>query len=273
MMIWGVSWPVSKILSKEANYETILFWRFFTTSIIYIPVISFTKQKLIPDKRAFIHILKGSIAIIIYNIFFFKGVTEGLPGLGGVLTTSLNPLFNFLLVAIFSKSSISGLKLLGLITGFLGGMIILQVWKFTPIELLKGANSYFILASITWAFLSIFTASSKETISVISYGFFIHLVSTLFFLLQGFENINFQNYSTTFWYSILYISGISTVFGTTMYFYASTQLGSAQASSFIFLVPLSALVSSWILLNEVPQTTTIIGGLLAILAVYKINRK
>ena len=273
MMIWGISWPVSKILSKEANYDTILFWRFFITTIIYLPVLFITKQKPNLSKNSVYSILKGTVAIIIYNILFFSGVTEGLPGLGGVLTTSLNPLFNFLIVAIITKNKISGLKLFGLFTGFIGGMIILQVWKFTPSELLKGANTYFILASITWAFLSIFTASSKDSISAISYGFFIHLVASIFFLLQGYKDIHFTNFSNTFWYSILYVSGISTVFGTTMYFYASTKLGSAQASSFIFLVPVSALLSSWFLLKELPQTTTIIGGLLAILAVYKINRK
>jgi drug/metabolite transporter (DMT)-like permease len=38
-------------------------------------------------------------------------------------------------------------------------------------------------------------------------------------------------------------------------------------------VPLTALILSWIFLDEVPEVSTLIGGVIAIFAVYMINRR
>ena len=76
-----------------------------------------------------------------------------------------------------------------------------------------------------------------------------------------------------FWGIIFYLSIFATTFGATVYFTAAGKMGSGRASSFIFLVPTSAMFFSWLLLGEVPQLSTIIGGLIAIFAVYLLNRK
>jgi drug/metabolite transporter (DMT)-like permease len=47
--------------------------------------------------------------------------------------------------------------------------------------------------------------------------------------------------------------------------------GAEKASSFIFMVPLGAAVSAWLLLGEHIQIHTAIGGILGISAVYMIN--
>ena len=70
-----------------------------------------------------------------------------------------------------------------------------------------------------------------------------------------------------------YTSVISTSIATTFYFLATVSLGAEKASSFIFLVPLSAALSSWFLLGETIQINTIAGGVLGIMAVYMLNKK
>jgi drug/metabolite transporter (DMT)-like permease len=62
-------------------------------------------------------------------------------------------------------------------------------------------------------------------------------------------------------------------FANTMYFFASSKIGAVRASSFIFVVPLTAIIFSKIFLNEQILPTTLIGGCLSIIAVYMINRK
>ena len=62
------------------------------------------------------------------------------------------------------------------------------------------------------------------------------------------------------------------VFGTTVYFYGTVILGSERASAFIFTVPLSAVIFSMIFLKETLEVSTVAGGVLAMVAVYIINR-
>ncbi len=275
MVIWGISWPVSKIITKDLNYQMLIFLRFLTTAIFYIPLLLIKKESFKLNKKSFGFVLLGSIGVSLYNLLFFAGLKNGLPGIGGVLTTGMNPIFNFLLVAILTRTKIPTLKSIGLVIGFIGGIIILQVWKYDLSEILKTGNSFFLLGSITWAFLAMTTSRSKDSISTYAYSFYIHLLSTIFclFFLEFDSYKKIPELTSTFWICLFYLSGISTIFGTTMFFLASAKLGSAQASSFIFIVPTSALLSSWAILSETPKLTTIIGGLVLILAVIILNKK
>jgi drug/metabolite transporter (DMT)-like permease len=51
------------------------------------------------------------------------------------------------------------------------------------------------------------------------------------------------------------------------------ELGSQKASSFTFMVPAAAMIFAMIILGEKLELTTLIGGGMAISAVYLINRK
>ena len=62
-------------------------------------------------------------------------------------------------------------------------------------------------------------------------------------------------------------------FGTSIYFYASTRLGPKKASSYIFLVPFTAILFAIYFLDEPFQLSTILGGGLGVLSVYLINIK
>ena len=76
-----------------------------------------------------------------------------------------------------------------------------------------------------------------------------------------------------FWLNLIFGAVIVTALATTIYFYTTTRLGAEKASSFIFLVPLAAAVSSWLFLGEQIRAHTIAGGILGMAAVYMINKK
>ena len=76
-----------------------------------------------------------------------------------------------------------------------------------------------------------------------------------------------------FWLNFLVISSLSLGFGTTIFFLATMKIGSNKTSSFMYLVPVSALAFSVIFLGEELATTTILGGSLAVLGVYLVNQK
>ena len=84
---------------------------------------------------------------------------------------------------------------------------------------------------------------------------------------------NWQQYSTGFWINTVYLAVLAGTIAGGIYFYASKIMGSAKAGSFTFIVPGMALLFSFIFLNEMPQVSTIVGGALAVSAVYIINRK
>jgi drug/metabolite transporter (DMT)-like permease len=76
-----------------------------------------------------------------------------------------------------------------------------------------------------------------------------------------------------FWGNLLFASIITTTLATTVYFFATAKIGAEKASSFIFTVPFSAALSSFLILGEKIEWPTIVGGFIGILAVWMINRK
>ena len=82
-----------------------------------------------------------------------------------------------------------------------------------------------------------------------------------------------MNYDWIFWINFVVISSLSLGFGTTIFFLATMKIGSNKTSSFMYLVPISALAFSVIFLGEELASTTILGGSLAILGVYLVNQK
>lgn len=275
MVVWGISWSAGKIIAPYSSKEVTIFWRFFVTFLSLIPLMFLLKIELKKSKLIFLFGISGAILIILYNYFFFQGLAQGKAGLGGVLVTSLNPILNFIFVAIVYRQSIRFKESIGLLLGLLGGAVILQLWKFDLGDLFQSGNLYFLGASFVWVLVTINSQHASKVSHTILYSFYIYGFASLFSLLiVGINGTAGSLFITdpAFWTSIFYISVISTTFGTTMYFIATSKLGSNKASSYIFLVPVSAILGSYLILGEIPMWTTIAGGGLAISAVYLINK-
>jgi drug/metabolite transporter (DMT)-like permease len=80
------------------------------------------------------------------------------------------------------------------------------------------------------------------------------------------------DFDKIFWANLFMLSVMAMSFGTTVYFLASVKLGPKKASSFIFTVPLTAMGFAMYFLGEPLQLSTLIGGLLGIIAFYLINK-
>ncbi|TGL09091.1 DMT family transporter [Leptospira levettii] len=277
MVSWGFSWPIAKMIAGSVPVPVLVFWRFLATFLSVIPILFVMRLPIrLKSGKDYWNVFIGGIIYTLYNQFFFLGLKNGLPGAGGVLVTTLNPIVTFFIVFLVQKKSISKRQVLGLFFGFIGGLVILQVWKISIDYLLLSGNLFFLLCSFVWATLSLNSQKTGKSMSPITYSFYVYGVGSILELLFCWNDPNFWkvwDFGYTFWFAIFYLTVISTTFGTTVYFYAATRLGSEIASSFIFIVPLSAYLSSYLILDEVVQIPVIIGGALAMLAVYLINSK
>lgn len=276
MITWGFAWPSGKSIAGTANPNVIIFWRFLVTAISLVPVVLLMKKEFrLPGKRQVFEVILGGILYTIYNHFFLLGLENGFAGAGGVLVTSLNPILTYLIVNLWTKTRLTQAEFSGLFLGLLGGFILLKAWNLSWDGLLQSGNIFFLLCSLTWALLSMNSHSTGEKISPVVYGFYVYSIGTVFDLIfawnHGIWDVFLMDWS--FWFQIFYLAIVSTTFGTTVYFFASTRLGSRTASSFIFLVPLTAVFGSWFFLGELPEISTIFGGGCAILAVSILNRK
>lgn len=275
MMCWGFSWSSGKVLSNYADPLTISFLRFTATFISLFFILLFLKENLVINKKGGLDLFIAASSISIYTFLFFKGLTVGKAGAGGVLVTVLNPIITYAMTLVIARRKPTRNESIGLALGLVAGIVLLKLVTEAD-QIFKAGNIYFLLASFCWAILSRFTARATRYGSSLSFSFWMYGISTVIMLLfagvgpsiEVSEKADFK-----FWANLFFSSTITTSLATTFYFVATSKLGASKASSFIFMVPFTAALGSWIFLGEVIQAHTMIGGVLGIAAVYILNKK
>jgi drug/metabolite transporter (DMT)-like permease len=273
MVIWGGSWVSAKVMAERLDPDVLSFWRFFLSFVSFVPMLLFLRKPFYVSWSGALCSLLGAIFISAYMYLFFRGLEHGLAGAAGVLVTSTMPLMTLLFTLMLFRKKASGRDIAGLVLGMSGAAVLLQLWRIDVQDIIQSGNLLFVLCSALWALVTICSQRAAVTISPYFFSFLTYGISTLFFLpsacRQGISVVFHED--TLFWVNLIFLAIISSNFATTIYFVAADRIGSYRTSSFVFLVPPSAMLLSWIFLGEVPQPSTIIGGTVAVAAVYLIN--
>lgn len=272
MIGWGASWVNAKALTYYINEFDMVFIRYSITALTMIPIILVLKKSFKIDLKTLFLVLLTSIVLIVYMKYYFLGTKFGTASLGGAVVTTLIPINTFLILALFRVKTIRKKDMFALALGAIGVLTMLNIWQFNMEQLLAKQNLYFVLASILWPILTILSARSTN-ISPIVFTFYLYIVSTLIagVFLVDFKTINYEGFDSIFWFNIFSITIFASTFANTIYFLGIEKLGASQVSSFIFLVPFSAILLSAIFLKEKISISIIIGTILTIIAVKILN--
>jgi drug/metabolite transporter (DMT)-like permease len=298
MIFWSGSWVSAKVISVQSPAETISFWRFLLTSLAAFPFYYFGRRRLQAEHKKQTHlesnqnpskstensllnarkgatnqlgsilwsISLGVLGLSVYNLLFFNGLKVYPGGKAGVLVTTSMPLFSFLLGRIVNREKFTPLQILGLILGLGGGLM--QAWPqdglWDPVTVL------FIASAFSWAVLSLGSSRIPQSLGVMGFTFWVYGLSAVTMgLLILYQGMSF--FPTTgvleFWLNVVYLAVPAGVYGTGIYFAATKRLGSGSGSSSTFVIPLFALLLSWIFFGETPRVYTLIGGSISIVAI------
>jgi drug/metabolite transporter (DMT)-like permease len=275
MTCWGLSWTSSKVIASYGSPMTLSLLRFSLTFVSMIIILAVLRQPFTINRKGIKDLLAASITISLYTVVFFKGITTGKAGAGGVLVTVLNPIISYGIMLIMERRRPIRNETIGLCLGLLAGIVLLKL-PMDASTIFSAGNIYFLIASFCWAVLSVFTSKASRYGSTITFSTWMYgICIVLLFIFTGVEGpaTTLSNADGIFWFNLFVTAILATSLATTFYFIATSRLGASQASSYIFLVPFSAALGAWIFLNEVPQWHTVAGGLLGIAAVYILNRK
>lgn len=275
MLAWGGAWVSADVIAGMCPPQIIIFWRYIITALSMIPILLLRKESFKIDSSTVKAFTLSALFLIGYSVFFFKGLEKGLAGAGGVLLTTVNPIFTYIITSILFKKIVHTKEWMGLGIGFVGGIFLLKLWNFDSSELIKSGNLYLLIGALFWSLLSISSQKSQKSCSVFVYSFYLNIFASLFTLFSiNYGNLEIiQELSPLFWWNLLYLALVGTTFGTTAYFFSTKKLGAAKGSSFIFLVPVNTVILSFLIQKEVPQWHTIVGGILATTAVFLIHSK
>lgn len=272
VITWGLVWPIYKV---ALNYTPPFLFAGMRTLLggILLSLVLFPKRNEIQWKKTWpIYVISA-----FFNIMIFNGVqTYGLQflpsGLFSVIVY-LQPVLVVLLAWLWLKESLTIVKILGMVIGFLGVVAV-------SFEGISGQVSFYgiLLAFITGLGWAIGTVYVKKTSALVNGLWLVAIQNIIGGIVLSGIGLTIENVTAIQWnlpfVSILLFGAVLGVTGATAVYNKLMRSGeSSKVSSFTFLVPLIAVLLATIFLNE-PFTFSLLVGLVLILSsIYIINRK
>lgn len=277
MFFWGGTFIAGRSLAGDVDPHAAAFLRFAIASAFLLAITLRVEGRLpgLTLREALLVLLLGLTGVFSYNIFFFTGLGM-INANRASLIIATNPIFISLFSALIFREALSPLKILGLLLSVTGAMTIISDGN--PLALFqsgvgKGEMAIFgcVVSWVTYSLLGKPLMNSLSPLVSVCYssmaGTLLLSVPALAHGLLGAA----PGYSPANWGGLFYLGFFGTVLGFFWYYDAIRQIGPMKAGVFINLVPVSAIILSFFILDEPVTLTLVLGGILVISGVYLTN--
>ncbi|HCV8277718.1 TPA: DMT family transporter [Staphylococcus aureus] len=265
IILWGSAFPMIKIALNDFSAESLSAFRLILATIILLPFVIIKKLPT-PELRDIpVIFILGFCGFVIYHTALNFGETLISAGISGILV-STTPIFSSALAYIFLKEHFSKWNWLSSLVAFIGISIIsISKDDYTTINVL--GVFIILLASFSESLYFTFQKKYIEKYGFIAFTLYTIMASSPFMLIFIPEIINDIHGATfTSIVSVLYLAIFPTIIPYVLLAYIVKSVGVSDATMSLYLTPIVSLLS-YLLLDELPTTLAIIGGLITLLGV------
>ena len=280
MIIWATFYPIIKYVVVDMDPLVLSFYRYFLGFIPLTPffISELKKQTKRPEPGEILSMsLLGFIGITLFSVGLFYGIKLS-TAINGALLTNTQPIFTAILGPILIAEALSKKKIVGVIVGITGMILVVTNGNFTTFEiegtavmgnlLLIGASLLLSLYSMLIRKYAIKYGSIIPTwISMLSGTFFILIIN--FF--RGQSPTQLLALPTLSIALVLYLGIIGTSLTYLIFNRALIHMPVTTATSYKLLIPVFGLFFAVIFLGEQPGVATLIGIFIVVASVYIIQ--
>lgn len=253
ILIWGIGWPIITIGLPycPAIWYSVL--RLIIGAVIIFIAMAVSGNLTIPRKRDLPFIFSiGFLQMGVFVLLITLGLQYVPPGRSAILAYT-SPFFVTPIAVFFFKETLSPLKIVGLLLGVVGIVLLFSPWQFNwhdPHTLF--GNGLLILSSLVWSIVMLHTRYGKWHSSPTALLPWQALISPLpsliaALLLAPHPIIQFTN---TFWFSMLYTAILSTPVAYWLVTMVSRALPVITTSLALLAIPVVGLLSSVVMVHE-----------------------
>ena len=272
--IYGINHTVAKIVMPiYIGSLGLVLLRVLGATIIFWTISLFFKTKPIDKKDRFTILKCGLFGMSINIAAFIAGLDYSTPVNSSILII-ISPIFVVILSFFIFKNKINFIKILGIILGFIGAMILIltadsnsSIGRNIPL-----GNFLFIVNSISYAYYLIIVkpmAEKYDLITLFKWLFLIGLVFNFPLGINQFLDVDWQNLPLLQAILPMAFVVICTTFMT--YFlngYALTKLTSTEVAVFMYLQPIIGVMFAIFTKSDTITLTIVIASMLIFSGVY-----
>lgn len=269
-VITSLAYPFAKLGLNQIDPFAYAFYRFFISSLIYIPVlIVLWKRPAMPFKDHLRIFLVGLILIPGNQVLFLVGQSMTSAGHSALLFATI-PIFIYILAISFLDEKATFRRSLGIIVAFIGVVVILTGGKVNfGTEHLYG-DLLVLMAVIAWAFATVLLKPLS-----LKYGAFrsmgLGLVyGSLVYFPYGIYRAVTADYSrmdSSGWFSVIYMAVAISLGAYFIWYWVIKFMDVSKVAVLQNIQPIIATAVAAVLLSEPISTAFVIGGIIAIAGV------
>jgi drug/metabolite transporter (DMT)-like permease len=283
MFIWGLAWPVGRLLAENLPPISVAAIRYAIVAPVLFGIL-WMREGSIKIERSWIPtlVIMGILNTTLYQIFFLYGVKYAAAS-DDSLVIGIGPVLIVIMASLILKERLTRTKILGFASG-LAGIITISILspntqvpnRLLGVTLVFGGATVYALYTII---LRRFIAANRENIqgrqqSSLSILSWISLFG--WFFLIPFSILEapwtYTSWDTNSLLGILYLAILSTVVGYFLYIEAISRIGAGRSAIFGNLVPVFGVLTSFLLLGENLSSWTAVSFLLILAGVLLVNR-
>jgi len=283
MFIWGLAWPVGRLLATNLPPVSIAAIRYAIVIPVLFAILWF-REGSFKIERSWTPtlVVMGVLNTTLYQIFFLYGVKYAAAS-DDSLVIGIGPVLIAVMASFVLKERLTGTKVLGFASGLAGIITISILSPNTQVLdrplgvtlVFGGATAYALYTVILRRFIAANRANShgsqQSSLSILSW---ISLFGWIFLIpLSLLEAPWTYNWNAGSWLGILYLAILSTVIGYFLYIEGVSKIGAGRSGVFTNLVPVFGVLTSFLLLGESLSPWTGVSFLLILAGVLLVNRR
>lgn len=249
-LIYGVNYSIAKdVMPTFIKPFGFIFCRVLGALILFTLVSSFFKEKI--DKKDFGRLaICGFFGVAANQLMFFYGLNLTNPINAGIIMTA-NPIMVLLASAFILNTRITYLKIIGLVLGISGALMILLFKKGFSFGSETWVGDLFIFLNATsYAIYLVLVKPlmhKYSPITVIKWVFTFGFLYVIPFGFNQFTEINWTSFTGDIWLKFAFVIIATTFLAYLFNIYGLKRLNPAIVSTYIYLQPLiAALFAIWV---------------------------
>jgi putative membrane protein PagO len=265
--IWGSTWLAIRLGLDSLTPFISAGFRFFLASLIIIVFIKIRKMSVQLDKTSVIlYIILTFFSYAIPFALVYWGEQYVPSGLAAVLFAVYPFSVAFLSYLTLPQEKIGVLKLIGMVAGFAGIIVIFS-------DHIGGNMSAYVIGMIAIVISAVMQSGVAVTIkkyghhlNPLSMNFLPMLVSGILLIITGLftENLSSLRFDTNAVLSVTYLALFGSVITFTSYYWLLKHINIILLSLIAFITPVIALLLGWLISGEVLMTHQVTGSVMVL---------
>ena len=278
-LFYGAGFTVAKtVMPSLIQPNGFIFIRVVSATLLFwLSFLGGDNYKTTIDKKDYkTFILCAIFGVAANQLLFFKGLSLTSP-IHGSLMMLLTPILVSVLAAFMLRENFSKLNLIGLVLGVTGATILVILGGKDKVASNPLLGDFFILLNASSYAIYLVIAKplmhKYRPIIVIRWVFLLGSIIVFPFGIQDFLAIDWMQFSTLNFLSVVFIVVCVTFFTYLWNIYALKILSPATAGAYIYLQPLFAAIIAIVFLGEQASMIKLLSGILIFTGVYFVSKK